>query len=110
MSVLLVMQVISYKTDVTNYLCNFPVCIFTPLPPSPHTCIKIKDHSYAFSVSGVCYSSLFRVWICFLCLLFAYMCMRIVSAPRSIAGVPSDRFQATLLLFHLYVFLMRLEV
>ena len=27
MSVLLVMQVISYKTNVTNYMCNFPVCI-----------------------------------------------------------------------------------
>jgi len=27
MSVLLVIQVISYKTDVTNYMCNFPVCI-----------------------------------------------------------------------------------
>jgi len=26
-SVLLVMQVISYKTDVTHYMCNFPVCI-----------------------------------------------------------------------------------
>ena len=27
MSVLLVTQVISYKTDVTNYMCNFPMCI-----------------------------------------------------------------------------------
>jgi len=27
MSFLLVMHVISYKNDVTNYLCNFPVCI-----------------------------------------------------------------------------------
>ena len=29
MSVLLVKKVISYKTDVTNYMCNFPVCIST---------------------------------------------------------------------------------
>ena len=27
MSVLLVMQVISHKTDVTNYMCNLPLCI-----------------------------------------------------------------------------------
>ena len=29
MSVLLVMQVFLYKTDVTNYMCNFPFCIST---------------------------------------------------------------------------------
>jgi len=29
MSVLLVMQVISYKINVTNYMCNFPVWIST---------------------------------------------------------------------------------
>ena len=30
LSVLLVIQVISYKTDVTKYMCIFPVCISTP--------------------------------------------------------------------------------
>ena len=31
LSVLLVIQVISYKTDVTKYMCIFPVCISTQL-------------------------------------------------------------------------------
>jgi len=34
MSVLLVMQVISYKTNVTNYMCNFLVCISIKGGPS----------------------------------------------------------------------------
>ena len=38
MSVLLVMQVISYKTNVTNYMCNLLVCISTDLPHFSYEC------------------------------------------------------------------------
>jgi len=47
-----------------------------------------------FAVSGVRYSSMLRVYGCVFCsvsLLSVYMCVRLPSSPRSIAGVPSSR-------------------
>ena len=43
-SVLLVMQVISCKTVVTNYMCNFPVCISTNHPNLTHA--QAYTHTY----------------------------------------------------------------
>ena len=46
------------------------------------------------AVSGVCSSSMFRVYGCVRCsisLLCAYMSMHMPSSPRPITGVPSDR-------------------
>jgi len=47
MSVLLVMPVISYKTDVTNYMCNFPVCI------SRNKVLRFLDFGAKFRISRI---------------------------------------------------------
>jgi len=47
-----------------------------------------------FSWTGLCHAYMLRVYECVFCsipLLFAYMCIRMTSSPRSIAGVPSGR-------------------
>jgi len=46
------------------------------------------------AVSGVCYSSMLRVYTCafyFISMLFAYMCVRMPLSSRSIAGMRSGR-------------------
>jgi len=44
MSVLLVKKVISYKTDVTNYMCNFPVWISISLDFSVRHSSSCREH------------------------------------------------------------------
>jgi len=76
---------------------------------------QINKIQYKLStVSGVCSPSMLRVdgfVFCSMSLVFVYMCVRMPSSPRSIAGVPSSRalpgFPITS--HHLCSFLMLLE-
>jgi len=46
------------------------------------------------AVSGVCCSSMLRIYefvFCSICILFVYMCVRMLLSSRSVVGVPSGR-------------------
>jgi len=112
LSVLLVIQVISYKTDVTKYMCIFPVCISTRkatqifyVPPADvevKTEIKPWQHTTMTTLSSAlagmqhCMSCYSHVSFCNACLFKFLACARINAFwAWCSGGVRSSRIAAT---------------